>query len=97
MRAYADTELVVAQIVVRGASAFAMLGGAAGELIFSARLDNLAMCRAAFAAMPKLVARLEALNTELGDIEYVIGVTKNARLLNLARRFASLRVASLRA
>lgn len=35
-------------------------------------------------AMPKLLERLEELNTELGDVEYVIGVAKNARLLDLA-------------
>jgi len=35
-------------------------------------------------AMPKLIERLEELNAELGDVEYVIGVAKNARLLDLA-------------
>lgn len=35
-------------------------------------------------AMPKLLERLEELNAELGDVEYVIGVAKNARLLDLA-------------
>lgn len=34
--------------------------------------------------MPKLLERLEELNAELGDVEYVIGVAKNARLLDLA-------------
>lgn len=32
-------------------------------------------------AMPKLLDRLEQLNAELGDVEYVIGVAKNSRLL----------------
>jgi hypothetical protein len=35
-------------------------------------------------AMPKLIQRLEELNAELGDVEYVLGVAKNARLLELA-------------
>lgn len=35
-------------------------------------------------AMPKLIERLEELNAELGDVEYVLGVAKNARLLDLA-------------
>jgi len=35
-------------------------------------------------AMPKLIQRLEELNAELGDVEYVLGVAKNARLLDLA-------------
>ena len=35
-------------------------------------------------AMPKLLERLEQLNAELGDIEYVIGLAKNARVLALA-------------
>jgi len=36
-------------------------------------------------ALPKLMARLEELNTELGDIDYVLGIAKNARLLALAK------------
>jgi len=35
-------------------------------------------------AMPKLLERLEQLNAELGDIEYVIGLAKNSRVLALA-------------
>lgn len=35
-------------------------------------------------AMPRLLARLEALSDELGDVHYVIGLAKNARLLALA-------------
>jgi hypothetical protein len=35
-------------------------------------------------AMPKLLDRLEQLNAELGDVDYVIGVAKNSRLLELA-------------
>jgi hypothetical protein len=35
-------------------------------------------------AMPKLLDRLEELNDELGDVDYVIGVAKNSRLLDLA-------------
>ena len=35
-------------------------------------------------AMPKLLDRLEELNDELGDVDYVIGVAKNSRLLELA-------------
>lgn len=35
-------------------------------------------------AMPKVMARLEALSEELGDIHYVLGVAKNSRLLALA-------------
>lgn len=35
-------------------------------------------------AMPKLLDRLEELNGELGDVDYVIGVAKNSRLLDLA-------------
>lgn len=35
-------------------------------------------------AMPKLLERLEVLNAELGDVDYVIGVAKNSRLLELA-------------
>ena len=35
-------------------------------------------------AMPKLLERLEQLNDELGDVDYVIGVAKNSRLLELA-------------
>jgi hypothetical protein len=34
--------------------------------------------------MPKLLERLEQLNDELGDVDYVIGVAKNSRLLELA-------------
>ena len=35
-------------------------------------------------AMPGLLARLERLNAELGDVDYVIGLAKNPRLLALA-------------
>lgn len=35
-------------------------------------------------AMPKLLLRLEQLNAELGDVEYVLGLAKNARLLKFA-------------
>jgi hypothetical protein len=35
-------------------------------------------------AMPKLLDRLEELNGEIGDVDYVIGVAKNSRLLHLA-------------
>lgn len=35
-------------------------------------------------ALPRLLARLEALAVELGDVHYVIGLAKNARLLALA-------------
>ena len=35
-------------------------------------------------AMPKLLDRLEQLTAELGDVEYVIGVAKNSRLLAFA-------------
>ncbi len=38
-------------------------------------------------AMPKLLSRLEELNAELGDVDYVIGLAKNARLLALAEPF----------
>jgi hypothetical protein len=40
-------------------------------------------------AMPKLLERLEQLNAELGDIDYVIGVAKNSRLLDLAEPLRS--------
>jgi hypothetical protein len=36
-------------------------------------------------AMPKLLDRLEQLAAELGDVEYVIGVAKNSRLLEFAQ------------
>ena len=36
-------------------------------------------------AMPKLLDRLEQLDDELGDVEYVIGVAKNSRLLEFAK------------
>jgi Transposase DDE domain group 1 len=35
-------------------------------------------------AMPKLLDRLEQLDAELGDVEYVIGLAKNSRVLALA-------------
>lgn len=35
-------------------------------------------------AMPRLLARLEALSDELGDVHYIIGLAKNPRLLALA-------------
>lgn len=35
-------------------------------------------------AMPRLLERLEQLNTELGDVDYVIGLVTNPRLLALA-------------
>jgi hypothetical protein len=40
-------------------------------------------------AMPKLLERLEQLNAELGDVDYVIGVAKNSRLLELAEPLRS--------
>jgi hypothetical protein len=40
-------------------------------------------------AMPKLLDRLEELNGELGDVDYVIGVAKNSRLLGLAEPLRS--------
>lgn len=40
-------------------------------------------------AMPKLLDRLEQLDAELGDVEYVIGVAKNSRLLELAKPLRS--------
>ena len=40
-------------------------------------------------AMPKLLDRLEELNDELGDVDYVIGVAKNSRLLELAEPLRS--------
>ena len=40
-------------------------------------------------AMPKLLDRLEQLDGELGDVEYVIGVAKNSRLLELAKPLRS--------
>lgn len=36
-------------------------------------------------AMPKLLDRLEQLDAELGDVEYVIGLAKNSRLLEFAK------------
>lgn len=36
-------------------------------------------------AMPKLLDRLEQLDAELGDVEYVIGLAKNSRVLELAK------------
>ncbi len=35
-------------------------------------------------ALPRVLARLEALAAELGDVDYVLGLAKNARLLALA-------------
>ena len=35
-------------------------------------------------AMPRLMARLDALSDELGDVLYVLGLAKNSRLLGLA-------------
>lgn len=35
-------------------------------------------------ALPRLVGRLEALSTELGNVHYVLGLAKNSRLLALA-------------
>lgn len=35
-------------------------------------------------AMPKLLRRLEQLDAELGDVDYVLGIAKNPRLLALA-------------
>ncbi|HEU4995425.1 MAG TPA: IS1380 family transposase [Gemmatimonadaceae bacterium] len=35
-------------------------------------------------AMPRLMARLEALSDELGDVHYVLGLAKNSRLLAFA-------------
>lgn len=40
-------------------------------------------------AMPKLLDRLEQLDDELGDVEYVIGVAKNSRLLAFAQPLRS--------
>lgn len=40
-------------------------------------------------AMPKLLDRLDELDAELGDIEYVIGVAKNSRLLEFAKPLRS--------
>ena len=40
-------------------------------------------------AMPKLLDRLEQLDEELGDVEYVIGVAKNSRLLEFAKPLRS--------
>jgi hypothetical protein len=40
-------------------------------------------------AMPKLMLRLEQLNGELGDIDYVFGLAKNPRLLKLAEPLRS--------
>jgi hypothetical protein len=40
-------------------------------------------------AMPKLLDRLDQLNAELGDVEYVIGVAKNSRLLEFAKPLRS--------
>lgn len=34
--------------------------------------------------MPNLLDRLERLNAELGDVDYIVGIAKNARLLALA-------------
>lgn len=39
--------------------------------------------------MPKLLERLEQLNDELGDVDYVIGAAKNSRLLELAEPLRS--------
>jgi hypothetical protein len=35
-------------------------------------------------ALPRLLARLEALAAELGDVHYVVGLAKSSRLLALA-------------
>jgi hypothetical protein len=40
-------------------------------------------------AIPRLLERLEALNTELGDVDYVIGLAKNPRLLAMTEPFRS--------
>lgn len=40
-------------------------------------------------AMPALLERLERLNAELGDVDYVIGLAKNSRLLALAEPLRS--------
>lgn len=40
-------------------------------------------------AMPKIMLRLEQLNAELGDVDYVLGLAKNARLLKLAEPLRS--------
>jgi hypothetical protein len=40
-------------------------------------------------AMPALLERLERLNAELGDVDYVIGLAKNPRLLALAEPLRS--------
>jgi hypothetical protein len=40
-------------------------------------------------AMPKLLDRLERLDEELGEVEYVIGVAKNSRLLEFAKPLRS--------
>jgi len=40
-------------------------------------------------AMPGLLDRLDQLNAELGDVDYVIGVAKNSRLLELAEPLRS--------
>jgi hypothetical protein len=40
-------------------------------------------------AMPKLLDRLDQLNAELGDVEYVIGLAKNSRLLEFAKPLRS--------
>ncbi len=39
--------------------------------------------------MPKLMERLEQLNAELGDVDYVLGLAKNARLLKLTQPLRS--------
>lgn len=40
-------------------------------------------------AMPKLLRRLEQLNDELGDVDYVLGLAKNPRLLKFAEPLRS--------
>ena len=40
-------------------------------------------------AMPKLMLRLEQLDAELGDVDYVLGLAKNARVLKLAEPLRS--------
>jgi hypothetical protein len=40
-------------------------------------------------AMPKLMLRLEQLDVELGDVDYVLGLAKNARVLKLAEPLRS--------
>ena len=39
--------------------------------------------------MPKLMLRLEQLDAELGDVDYVLGLAKNSRLLAMAEPLRS--------